>query len=153
MKKILSLVLALCMLVCMAGFAAADEVPTLKMITLGNGMPDNYDAWIEKLNAYVEEKIGARLDVECIGWGDWGNRRSVIINSNEPYDIIFGDIGNLRQDVAIGAYLPLTDELLKSQDAAENLRRQIKSYLDEISDLKRQLFKAQNQQGHQQNRK
>ena len=44
-------------------------------------------------------------------------------------------------------------ELLKSQDAAENLRRQIKSYLDEISDLKRQLFKAQNQQGHQQNRK
>ena len=37
--------------------------------------------------------------------------------------------------------------------AAENLRRQIKSYLDEISDLKRQLFKAQNQQGHQQNRK
>ena len=35
----------------------------------------------------------------------------------------------------------------------DNLRRQIKSYLDEISDLKRQLFKAQNQQGHQQNRK
>ena len=113
MKKILSLVLALCMLVCMAGFAAAEEVPTLKMITLGNGMPDNYDAWIEHLNAYVEEKIGARLDVECIGWGDWGNRRSVIINSNEPYDIIFGDMGNLRADVAIGAYLPLTDEMLK----------------------------------------
>ena len=51
------------------------------------------------------------------------------------------------------AAVNLADELLKSQDAAENLRRQIKSYLDEISDLKRQLFKAQNQQGHQQNRK
>ena len=58
-----------------------------------------------------------------------------------------------RSDAAVLAAVNLTDELLKSQDAAENLRRQIKSYLDEISDLKRQLFKAQNQQGHQQNRK
>ena len=60
--------------------------------------------------------------------------------------------GRLRT-AAVLAAVNLTDELLKSQDAAENLRRQIKSYLDEISDLKRQLFKAQNQQGHQQNRK
>ena len=111
MKKILSLILALCMVLCMASFAAADEVPTLKMITLGNGQPDNYDAWIEQLNPYIEEKIGARLEVECIGWGDWGSRRSVIINSNEPYDIIFGDAGNLRADVAIGAYLDITDLL------------------------------------------
>ena len=58
-----------------------------------------------------------------------------------------------RSDAAVLAAVNLTDELLKSQDASENLRRQIKSYLDEISDLKRQLFKAQNQQGHQQNRK
>ena len=59
----------------------------------------------------------------------------------------------IRNDAAVLAAVNLADELLKSQDAAENLRRQIKSYLDEISDLKRQLFKAQNQQGHQQNRK
>lgn len=58
-----------------------------------------------------------------------------------------------RNDAAVLAAVNLADELLKSQDAAENLRRQIKSYLDEISDLKRQLFKAQNQQSHQQNRK
>ena len=58
-----------------------------------------------------------------------------------------------QRTAAVLAAVNLTDELLKSQDAAENLRRQIKSYLDEISDLKRQLFKAQNQQGHQQNRK
>ena len=60
--------------------------------------------------------------------------------------------GRLRTTAVLAA-VNLTDELLKSQDAAENLRRQIKSYLDEISDLNRQLFKAQNQQGHQQNRK
>ena len=111
MKKILSLVLALCMALCMVSFASAEEVPTLKIITLGNGQPDNYSAWIEHLNPYIEEKIGARLDVECIGWGDWGNRRSVIINSNEPYDVIFGDSGNLVADVSVGAYLDITDLL------------------------------------------
>lgn len=111
MKKILSLVLALCMALCMVSFASAEEVPTLKIITLGNGQPDNYSAWIEHLNPYIEEKIGAKLDVECIGWGDWGNRRSVIINSNEPYDVIFGDSGNLVADVSVGAYLDITDLL------------------------------------------
>ena len=111
MKKILSLVLALCMVLGLASFAMAEDKPTLKMITLGNGMPDNYDAWIKALNDYVSDKIGANVEVECIGWGDWGTRRSAIINSNEAYDIIFGDSGNLRGDVAIGAYLDITDLL------------------------------------------
>ena len=79
MKKLLTLVLALMVALCAMSFAVAEEVPTLKMITLGNGQPENYAAWIEKLNPYLEEKIGVKLDVECIGWGDWGNRRSVII--------------------------------------------------------------------------
>ena len=46
--------------------------------------------------------------------------------------------------------LQRADELLKAQEAAENLRRQLKTYLDEASqakaeasELKRQLFKAQ----------
>lgn len=114
MKRFLTLVLALMVALCAMSFAVAEEVPTLKMITLGNGQPENYAAWIEKLNPYLEEKIGVKLDVECIGWGDWGNRRSVIINTNEYYDIIFGDSGNLRQDVAIGAYLDITDLLAEN---------------------------------------
>ena len=62
--------------------------------------------------------------------------------------------GRLSQaDGAVLAAMNIADQYFKGQEAAENLRRQIKSYLDEISDLKRQLFKAQNQQGHQQNRK
>ncbi len=56
-------------------------------------------------------------------------------------------------DGAVLTAMNIADERFREQDASENLRRQIKSYLDEISDLKRQLFKAQNQQGHQQNRK
>jgi cell division protein ZapA len=56
-----------------------------------------------------------------------------------------------RTDAAILAAINLADELLKPQESGENLRRQVKTYLDEaarakhgVSELKRQLFKAQN---------
>ena len=56
-----------------------------------------------------------------------------------------------RTDAAILAAINLADELLKAQESGENLRRQVKTYLDEAaqakneaSELKRQLFKAQN---------
>ena len=55
-----------------------------------------------------------------------------------------------RDNAAVLAAVNLADELLKSEQTAENLRRQVKDYLDEAtqarneaSDLKRQLFKAQ----------
>ena len=57
-----------------------------------------------------------------------------------------------RGDAAVLAAVSLADELLKSEQTAENLRRQVKSYLDEAaqakneaSELKRQLYKAQQQ--------
>lgn len=55
-----------------------------------------------------------------------------------------------RNDAAVLAAINLADELLKNQEAGENLRRQLKTYLDEataakneVSELKRQLFKYQ----------
>ena len=58
--------------------------------------------------------------------------------------------GVSRTDAAILAAVNMADQLLKAQEAADNLRRQIKSYADEAnqakneaSDLRRQLFKAQ----------
>ena len=39
MKRFLTLVLALMVALCAMSFAVAEEVPTLKMITLGNGQP------------------------------------------------------------------------------------------------------------------
>ena len=57
-----------------------------------------------------------------------------------------------RGDAAVLAAVNLADELLKSEQTAENLRRQVKRYLDEAaqakneaSELKRQLYKAQQQ--------
>lgn len=57
-----------------------------------------------------------------------------------------------RNDAAVLTAVNLADELFKAEAASENLRRQIKTYLDEVaaaknevSDLKRQLFRAQQQ--------
>ena len=55
-----------------------------------------------------------------------------------------------RLDAAVLTAVNIADELYKAQESAENLRRQLKTYLDEasqakaeISELKRQLFKQQ----------
>ena len=55
-----------------------------------------------------------------------------------------------RTDAAVLTAVNITDELFKAQAAAEQLRRQIKGYLDqatkaqaEVSDLKREVFRLQ----------
>ncbi len=57
-----------------------------------------------------------------------------------------------RNDAAVLSAVNLADELFKAQESADNLRRQVKTYLDEaaaakneVSELKRQLFKLQQQ--------
>lgn len=115
MKKILAILLALTMLLGLTGAAALaeDEAVTLKWVTVGSGMPENYDAWKAKMDEYLGEKIGVHIDMEVVGWGDWDNRRSTIVNSTEPFDIIFGNDGTFNNDVQLGALMPITEEMLK----------------------------------------
>lgn len=39
----------------------------------------------------LEEKIGVNVEMEIVPWGDWDNRRNVIANSGEYFDILFTD--------------------------------------------------------------
>ncbi len=87
----------------------SDDIVTLKWVTVGSGMPKNYDAWVAKLNEYLGKKIGVNLDMEVVSWGDWGNRRSVITNTNEDYDILFTNADTYTSDVSLGAFTDLTD--------------------------------------------
>lgn len=115
MKKLL--VLALASVLLMGSVFAngqkenTDEIPTIKWVQIGNGMPDNYDAWQAKVNTYLEEKIGCHVDVEVISWGDFKTRRSVIINTNEDYDIIFTPQDVFINDVMIGAFADISDKV------------------------------------------
>ncbi len=96
--------------------AASGDVVELKWAMVGNGMPDNYDAWKAKLDAYLEEKIGVHLDVEVVKWDDWSNRRSVMVNTNEAFDILFTDAGTYASDVAMGAFADITTLLDSTPD-------------------------------------
>ena len=86
---------------------------------------DESAAYMEKVGALVDERMRQVLDALHVS----------------------------QTDAAVLA-ADLADELLKNQAAAENLRRQVKNYLDEAtqakneaSELKRQLFKAQQGRG------
>lgn len=83
-------------------------------------------SYMEKVAAYVNDKM------------------TELMNSNK--------VG--RTDAAILAALNIADELMKEKDSSEHLRTQIKGYLDdatkaqnEVSELKRELFKLQNRGG------
>ncbi|MDF2541516.1 MAG: transporter substrate-binding protein [Herbinix sp.] len=89
--------------------AATDEIVTLKWITVGSGMPTNYDAWQAKINEYLAEKIGVNIDMEIVSWGDWDNRRNVIVNSGEYFDILFTDGSKYTAASKLGAFLDITD--------------------------------------------
>lgn len=112
MKKITALFLAFLMVTGLAaGCSSArdSEIPTLKWYMVGNGKPANYASWKEKVDAYLENKIGVHLDIECVNWGDWGNRRNVIVQTNEPYDLMFTDMASYAGDVAMGAFADLSE--------------------------------------------
>ncbi len=89
--------------------ATTAEIPELKWVAVGSGMPANYDSWKAKVDAYLEEKIGVHLDMQIIGWGDWDNRRSVIVSTNEPYDLMFTNMGTFVSDVNMGAFADISD--------------------------------------------
>lgn len=80
--------------------------------------------YVEKVAAYVDQKMTEILDSTKAG----------------------------QTDAAVLTAANIADELFKTQEIAENLRSQLKEYLDEaskskneISELKREIFKLQNQ--------
>ena len=82
---------------------------------------DESAAYMEKVGALVDERMRQVLDALHVS----------------------------QTDAAVLAAVNLADELLKNQAAAENLRRQVKNYLDEApqakneaAELQRKLVKA-----------
>ena len=79
-------------------------------------------SYMQRVGAYVNDKMSEVLDSSKVG----------------------------RTDAAVLTAVNITDELFKAQAAAEQLRSQIKGYLDqaskaqnEVSELKREIFRLQ----------
>ena len=84
-------------------------------------------AYMEKVGAYVSGKMQEVLDGAKVG----------------------------RTDAAVLTAVNITDELFKAQSASEQLRSQIKGYLDEagkaqnqVSELKREVVRLQQKREH-----
>ena len=80
--------------------------------------------YVERVAGYVNQKMSNILDTAKVG----------------------------QTDAAVLTAANIADELFKALEIAENLRSQLKEYLDEasrskneISELKREIFKLQNQ--------
>ena len=92
---------------------------------------DDYTLVAEESPSYMQ-KVGAYV----------GDKMDEVLNSTR--------VG--RTDAAVLTAANIADELFKAQATAEQLRRQIKGYLDEankakseLSECKRELFKLQQQ--------
>ena len=79
-------------------------------------------AYMQKVGSYVSDKMAEVLDSSKVG----------------------------RTDAAVLTAVNIADELFKAQGEADQLRRQIKEYLDqagkaqsEVSELKREVFRLQ----------
>ncbi|MDD2994508.1 MAG: ABC transporter substrate-binding protein [Pygmaiobacter sp.] len=91
--------------------ATGEEPVTLRWVTTGTGMPKNYDAWAKEVNTYLAENYGVMVEMEVIPYGDWDSRRSVLVNTNSEFDIMFTNYRTFVNDVNIGAFASLSDLL------------------------------------------
>lgn len=122
--------------------AFAQDVPTLRMMTLFN--PDatwtnaGVDAVEAALNPILEEKIGAHLELVPIPWSDYNQRMSLVMSSREPFDIAMAAswINNFYRNVSQGNLLAL-DEYL---DEVPQLREHIAPELLAVGTVDGKLY-------------
>lgn len=121
----------------LASTESTEEIVTLKWLTVGNGMPSNYDAWLANINEYLGEKIGVNIDMEVVPWGDWDTRKNVVISSGEYFDIIFTDLSKYNSEAELGAFLDIS-ELVET--ASPDLYSYIPSQYWEATKIKGKIY-------------
>ena len=114
MRKLVSLLLALVMIMALVPTALADDAYTLDIYWVGNGDNEAVRKGVEEaVNAYIEPLIGAKVSYHIIGWGDWNDKAINALQSGEKMDLIFtADWEGYGVEVSGGLLQPL-DELLE----------------------------------------
>lgn len=97
-----------------------DGIPVITWYQVGSGQPKDIDAWNEIVNPYLEEKIGVHLNLQVVGWGDWGDKRTMLVQTNDNYDIIFTDMSTYVNNIQMGAFADLT-EMIKETPGITDL--------------------------------
>lgn len=121
-----------------------DKLTTLTWYAIGEE-PKDLDKVLAEANKYLEEKINVNLDMKYIGFGDYSQKMSVVINSGEDYDLAFtcswaGDyLGNSRK----GAFLELNDYL--DSDAGKTLKETVDQRFWEGATIDGKIYGVPNQ--------
>ncbi len=89
MRKILSLIMALCMVLSLASFAAADELPYVELhwYVSEDTQPGNQVVW-DAINNYLIEKINAKINFHFIANSEYSDKMTPILMSGQEVDIV-----------------------------------------------------------------
>ena len=89
MKRFLCLVLSLALALGLCGFAHADELPTITIMFHGSNVTDD-SAVLEKVNEYIADKVGAKLEVIWGTWGDFDEKATnALATGDSEVDMLF----------------------------------------------------------------
>lgn len=110
MKKLLSLLLALLMLMSVLPMASAEEaLPEIVVYMMGD-KPTDCDMVMEKVNEILKEKLGCTMSMNFVGWADWGTAYQLLLTGGNKIDLIYTANWASDTDYARkGAFLDLTD--------------------------------------------
>lgn len=89
MKKLFALILALAMILTAASVAMAEDLPTITIMFHGSNVTDD-TAVLEAVNAYIADKVGAKLEVVWGTWGDFDEKATNALKSGDSsIDMVF----------------------------------------------------------------
>ena len=89
MKKFLSLILALAMILSLVCAASADDLPVITILFHGSNVSDD-SAVLEKVNEYIADKVGAKLEVVWGTWGDFDDKAvNALVTGDVDVDMVF----------------------------------------------------------------
>ena len=89
MKRLVSLVLSLALVLSLCAFAQADDLPTITIMFHGSNVSDD-SVVLEKVNEYIADKVGAKLEVIWGTWGDFDDKATnALLSGDSDVDMIF----------------------------------------------------------------
>ena len=114
MKKILSLILSVCLLaslVCLP--AMAEENPFAEPVELvwyaiGTG-PSDGEMVMEAFNKLLKEKYNTTIKLNYTGWDDWENKYNLLLTSGEKIDLVYVNATLYNRYAPAGAFIDLTE--------------------------------------------
>ncbi|HIX29709.1 MAG TPA: ABC transporter substrate-binding protein [Candidatus Blautia stercoravium] len=89
-----------------------EDIVELTWYQVGDAQSDD-EKVLAEVNKYIEDKIGVKLNIVKVGWGDYNQKMQVVINTGDEWDMCFtcSWANDYLQNAQKGAFLELDDYL------------------------------------------